>query len=222
MAIRKVIFAPGEYFHIYNRGNDKRKIFHDNNDYHHFLKLLYLSNSSKNFVVRDFLNKDIYSVDRGDLLVQIGAYCAMPNHFHLLITPLKENGLSKFMQKLSTGLSMHYNLKYSRTGSLFGGKFKAEHADNDMYLKYLFSYIHLNPIKLIQADWKENGIKHLDKTCEYLRKYYFSSYLDYLEKMRPENLIVTRNNFPDYFPDKNFFEKEILEWININTEARPM
>lgn len=209
MSLRKVAFTPGEYFHIYNRGNDKRKIFHDNNDYHYFLKLLFLVNSERNFKIRDL--KDVYTVERGDQLVHIGAYCAMPNHFHLLLTPLKENGLSKFMQKLSTGLSMHYNVKYNRAGSLFQGKFKAEHASDDVYLKYLFSYIHLNPIKLMQSDWRADGIKDLGKAKNYLRKYYFSSYSDYLEENRPENSIITRNGFPNYFPDKNSFENEILD-----------
>ncbi len=219
MAIRKIPFVPGEYFHIYNRGNDKRQIFHDNYDYEHFLKILYLSNSENNFAIRD-IDKNIYSVDRGRQLVGIGAYCAMPNHFHLLITPLEEKGLSKFMQKLNTSISMYYNNKYSRTGSLFEGRFKAEHASDDNYLKYLFSYIHLNPVKLLQANWRDEGIKDLNATYDYLRKYYFSSYLDYLGEPRPENLIINRQNFPDYFPNKESFEKEIMDWIN--TEVRPM
>jgi len=219
MALRKVEFVPGEYFHIYNRGTDKRVIFHDNNDYHHFLKLLYLSNSENNFKVRD-VSKTIYSVDRGEQLVHIGAYCAMPNHFHILMTPLKERGLSKFMQKISTGLSMHYNVKYKRTGSLFQGKFRAEHADNDTYLKYLFSYVHLNPVKLIQSDWRECGIKDLEETKDYLKKYYFSSYLDYIGDGRLETSIINRSSFPEYFQSKQSFEKEIFDWIN--PQARPV
>ncbi len=213
MANRKINFAPGEFFHIYNRGNDKRQIFHDNHDYHYFLKLLYLSNSENNFAIRD-IDGDIYCIDRGKQLIDIGAYCAMPNHFHLLITPLEESGLSKFMQKLSTGISMYYNNKYSRSGSLFQGRFKAEHASEDTYLKYLFSYIHLNPIKLIQKDWKEKGVEDASRAQGYLRNYYFSSYLDYLEDGRPESSIINRTKFPDYFPNKITFEKEILDWLN--------
>ncbi|MEK7187042.1 MAG: transposase [Patescibacteria group bacterium] len=223
MTNRKVPFAPREYFHVYNRGNDKRQIFHDNSDYHHFLKLLFLANSENGFVIRD-ISKNIYSIDRGKQLVHIGAYCAMPNHFHLLVTSLKERGLSRFMQKFSTGLSMYYNTKHKRTGTLFEGRFKAEHVDQDTYLKYLFSYIHLNPVKLIQPDWKENGIKDSKTTKDYLRKYYFSSYLDYLNEQRPENLILNRASFPNYFRSKVSFEKEILDWISLKstTEVRPL
>lgn len=220
MALRKIAFLPGEYFHIYNRGNDKRTLFHNNSDYQYFLNLLFLVNSEKNFKVRDL--KDIYSVERGKQLVSIGAYCVMPNHFNILLTPLKEGGLSKFMQKLSTGLSMRYNLKYGRTGSLFEGKFKAEWAGNDTYLKYLFSYIHLNPIKLIQTDWKLTGIKNIEETKDYLKNYRFSSYLDYLEESRPEKLIIDRGEFPNYFPNKNSFEKEIFDWISAHPQARPV
>lgn len=220
MAVRQVPFVPGEYFHIYNRGNDKRKIFHDNNDYQYFLNLLFLVNSEKNFKIRDL--KDVYSTERGEQLVQIGAYCAMPNHFHLLVTPLKEGGLSRFMQKLTTGLSMHYNIRYKRTGSLFQGKFKAEHADGDTYLKYLFSYIHLNPVKLIQTDWKDVGVRDLENAKSYLKKYYFSSYTDYLGDKRQENSIIDKSGFQDYFPDEKLFEKEIFEWLSTNTQARPV
>jgi len=220
MPDRKVAFVPGEYFHIYNRGTDKRKIFHDYKDYRYFLKLLFITNSEKSFKIRDL--KDVYIIERGEQLVHIGAYCAMPNHFHLLITPLKEGGASKFMQKLSTGLSMHYNVKYNRTGSLFEGKFKAEHVSNDNYLKYLFSYIHLNPVKLIQPDWKTAGIKDLNIVKNYLNKYYFSSYLDHLGENRSENLIINKQSFPNYFPDKNSFENEILDWITLDTQERPV
>jgi REP element-mobilizing transposase RayT len=212
MAIRKVEFLPGEYFHIYNRGNDKREIFHDNSDYHYFLKLLFICNSEDSFKIQRS-PQNIYGIERGEPLVHIGAYCAMPNHFHLLITPHREQGLSKFMQKLSTGLSMHYNTKYHRTGTLFEGKFKAEHVNEDRYLKYLFSYIHLNPIKLIQSDWREKGIDELDKAKDYLSTYYFSSYLDYLEEQRPERLILNRSVFPPYFPHKSSFLQEIGDWI---------
>src|SRR3989344_759190 len=209
---RKMAFVPGEYFNIYNRGTDKRHIFHDNTDYQHFLKLLFLSNSEKSFVIRD-LAEEVFSFDRGKQLVHIGAYCVMPNHFHILLVPLEEFGVSKFMQKLSTGLSMYYNIRYERTGTLFEGRFKAEHANDDIYLRYLFSYIHLNPIKLIQSNWKESGIKDVEKAKNYLKKYYFSSYPDYLGEQRSENLIINRSQFPEYFPTKASFEKEIFDWI---------
>src|SRR3989344_8568343 len=139
MSIRKITFSEGEYYHIYNRGNSKQTIFHDKSDYDRFIKLLFLSNGENNFKIYK-ISKNIYEVDRGRRLVGIGAYCLMPNHFHLLITQTDKGSITRFMQKVSTGYSMYYNKKYQRSGALFEGKFKAEHADNDNYLKYLFSY----------------------------------------------------------------------------------
>lgn len=214
---RKIPFVPGEYFHIYNRGTDRRVIFQDNNDYENFLKLLFLSNSDKNFKISNLPN-DIYLFERGNQLVNIGAYCAMPNHFHLLITPVVKGGVSKFMQKLSTGISMHYNTKYNRTGTLFEGRFKAEHIRGDRHLKYLFSYIHLNPVKLIQPDWKEKKVKNPNEVLRFLKKYYFSSYLEYSKETRKENLIINKSVFPNYFKSSSLINKELLEWITFEVK----
>ena len=217
MSIRKVNFVRGEYYHIYNRGNSKQKIFHDNQDYNHFIDLLYLLNTKQNlnlFHLNRKSNFSVYDIDIDDKLVSIGVYCIMPNHFHILITQIEENGISKFMQKLTTAYVMYYNKKYKRTGSLFEGKFKAEHADNDRYLKYLFSYIHLNPVKLIQKDWKDRGIKDKSIVLDYLNKYKYSSYLDFIGENRVQNKILDINYFPKYFSNKTSFTKEIFEWLN--------
>ena len=139
----------------------------------------------------------------------------MPNHFHILITEKTNGGISKFMQKLSTAYSMYYNKKYKRIGGLFEGKFKSQHADTDRYLKYLFSYIHLNPIKLIQRDWKENGIKNKKEAINHLNKYIYSSYLDFIGEKRIQNKILNKESFPKYFPNRTSFVKEIFEWLSL-------
>jgi len=173
--------VEGEYYHIYNRGNSKQRIFRDKSDYERFLGLLFACNSSENFKI-DNLNKkeSLLNYPRGKQIVYIGAYCLMPNHFHILITDAGEENVSKFMQKLITAYVMYFNKKYQRTGSLFEGKFKAEHAGSDRYLKYLFSYIHLNPIKLVEPKWKEKGIQNKSKVLKYLEEYQHSSCLEYL------------------------------------------
>lgn len=220
MSIRKVNFASGGYYHIYNRGNSKQIIFKDDQDYKRFVSLLYLSNTKKNFNIKD-ISKEIFSFDCGQNLVSIGSWVLMPNHFHILITQTEEGGISKFMQKLTTAYSMYYNKKYERTGVLFEGKFKSEHVNNDRYLKYLFSYIHLNPVKLIQKDWKEKGIDNKVQAIEFLKNYKYSSYLDYLEEDRIQNKILNKSSFPKYFPNKGAFTKEIFEWLSYTPEARP-
>ena len=104
----------------------------------------------------------------------------MPNHFHIYITPTPrqrlgvgvnnsdENQVGVFMQKLCTSYSMYFNRKYKRVGKLFEGSFKSVHVENDNQAKYYFSYILLNPVKLIDPKWKEKGIKNSKKTFDFL------------------------------------------------------
>ena len=217
MSIRKVNLVSGEYYHIYNRGNSKQKIFHDNEDYFRFMSLLYACNSKNNFRVFTLTKEESpYDFERGKQLVSIGAHCLMSNHFHIIITQIDNNGISKFMQKVTTAYVMYYNKKYKRTGGLFEGKFKSKHLNDERYLKYIFSYIHLNPIKIIQKDWKEIGIKNKKEAIEYLRNYQYGSYLDYLGIKRVQNMILNTEAFPKYFPNKKLFLKEIFEWLNYN------
>ena len=214
MAQRIFSFAEGEYYHIYNRGTDRRIIFIDNVDRQRFIDLLYLSNSVAPVdirLVRKY-NHSVFDVVRENLLVYIGVYCLMPNHFHILLTPALENGITIFMQKVLTGYSMYFNKRHSRHGVLFEGRFKARHVNYDEYLKYLFSYIHLNPVKLIQSDWKDVGIRDIAKVKKYLDGYKYSSLHDYFGE-RVEGSILDREKFPEYFSSKTEIDSELLEWL---------
>ena len=117
--LRKDPFITGEYYHIYNRGIDKRVIFKSENDYKRFIMLLYICNSKDNlFRLDNLINQqqkefnEIMILDRGELIVSIGAWCLMNNHFHLLIKQEIDGGITKFMRKLGTGYSMFFNIKY--------------------------------------------------------------------------------------------------------------
>jgi putative transposase len=215
MSVRKVKLVSGEYYHIYNRGNSKQKIFLDQEDYFRFMGLLYACNQKDNLKVGN-LNKGqtLYDIERNESLVDIGAYCLMPNHFHLLLTQSEDKNISNFMQKLSTSYSMYFNKKYNRTGGLFEGKFKSQYVNEDRYLKYLFSYIHLNPVKLIQKDWKEKGIENKKEAINFLNQYHYSSYLDFLGEKRVQNKILNIKAFPNYFSNKESFLDEIFEWLS--------
>ena len=213
---RNVVFTPDEFYHIYNRGTDKRSIFSNRTDYERFLTLLYLSNNKKSVQLHNqpkttFVER--ISTERSDLIVDIGAYCLMPNHFHLLIKEKIENGISNFMQKLTTGYTMYFNKRNERTGALFQGRFKATHAKEDRYLKYLISYIHLNPIKTIEPEWKENGIKDKEKAKNFLKQYRYSSYLDYCGKSRLEEKIINKTVLPKYFDSINSFRETVRSWL---------
>ena len=192
----------------------------DTADYIRFIELLFLSNSTKPVNIRN-VRRDydsVYDFDYGDRLVSIGAYCLMPNHFHILATPVIEGGLSTFMNKLSTGYSMYFNKRYQRTGSLFQGSFRSQHADSDEYLKYLFSYIHLNPIKLIQSDWKEVGIKDVDAAFRHVSTYQYSSLSGYLGMSEIQEKILNPEKFPEYFPSPESIKNELFEWLVYNPD----
>lgn len=215
MTTRTISLAVGEFYHLYNRGVDKRTIYLDSHDYRRFIELMYLCNSSTAINVRN-IHKDLTTVfdfEAGDPLVAIGAYCLMPNHFHILATPLVEGGLSTFMGKLGTGYSMYFNKKFKRTGALFQGTFKSEHASRDEYLKYLYAYIHLNPVKLINKDWKEQGIKDAAKSFDFAASFQYSSLPDYLGKLREEKAIINPVPFPEYFSTAGDIRAELFEWL---------
>ena len=221
MTVRKIPFTTEEFYHIYNRGNSKQEIFLDDKDRDRFAKLLYLCNSTKNIRFReDIIDQkiDAWDFDRGEAVVSIGAWVLLPNHFHLYLTTpprscLGETSISTFLQKLCTAYSMYFNKKRGRTGSLFEGKFKSTHIDNEQYAKYNFSYIHLNPVKLIDPFWKEEGTKDYKKALNFLDKYPWNSYQDYRGKKRPENKIISPEDFPDYFSDPKVFDEEIFDWL---------
>ncbi len=227
MSIRKVDFVQGEYYHIYNRGNSKQKIFLDDRDRERFLKLLYLCNSKQridfsNDIVKRKINA--WDFEKGESIVNIGAWVLMPNHFHLYVTPKTEallpsgNAVSDFMQRVLTAYSKYFNAKYRRSGSLFEGKFKAVHMEKDVQAKYLFSYIHLNPLKLMDPGWKGREVKNKKKALRFLNSYIWSSYAEYIGAIRPENKIISRIDFLNYFSTRRDFEREIFDWIQVTSE----
>ncbi len=221
MVTRTVEFAPQEFYHVYNRGTDKRIIFESPEDYQRFLSLLYLANSTKSVSIKDIkkTHKNIYEFERGENLVAVGAYCLMPNHFHLLLTPLAEQGISKFMSKLMTGYSMYFNKKYERTGGLFESRFKAKHSDSDEYLKYLFSYIHLNPVKLFKSN--ESDDTYFDMTKKIYNDvclYPYSSLMAYINHEYLSSRILNQEHFPRYFSTATDVKSELLDWISFGTE----
>ncbi len=214
---RKVSFAVGEFYHLYNRGVEKRVIFMDDDDHKRFVSLLSVCNSHESINLSEHYQfggtyNDLFQTPKSPL-VAIGAYCLMPNHFHILAREISEKGISKFMLKLATAYSMYFNAKYARKGRLYEGTFRAKHATDDPYLKYLFAYIHLNPVKLIEPEWKKHHIKDREAAKKFITSYPYSSYQDYIHRERIEKNILTQKEFPDYFSSKTEFDDYIDDWI---------
>ncbi len=223
--LRKDPFITGEYYHLYNRGIDKRVIFKSVRDYRRFMMLLYLANSTKSFRLDDILKKqqknfeEILIMDKDKSLVAIGAWCLMPNHFHLMVRQEVDGGITKFMKKLGTGYSMYFNIKYERQGALFGGLFKSKLVDaDDNYMKQLFAYIHLNPLDTVFYNWQENIEKSSLDMKEFLDRYEYSSYQDFLGVDRIEKHLLNLIVFPDYFEEQDSF-RNFVEGYYIEIEG---
>jgi len=190
--------AEGEWYHCYNRGTDKRRIFNEERDYDRFLMLLYLANSNVRLHVSDIgrggqgptLDR-ILEMERGDPLVAVGAYSLMPNHFHLLLRPAQPGGVALFMQKVSTGYSMYFNKIHERTGTLFEGKFKSKHVSTDNYFRRLVNYIHANAAELYDPGWKQGIIKNEKVLKKNLLAYRFSSLAEYQPRSTKSGIVDT-------------------------------
>ncbi|MEX0918509.1 MAG: transposase [Candidatus Paceibacterota bacterium] len=226
MGNRTVNLAEGEYYHLYQRGTNKDQIFSDNKDRLRFLLLLHIANLDQSVHLSDYWNNgnpesDVFSIPSGKKRASIGAYCFMPNHFHLLMKETNEGGISRFMQKLTTGYSMYFNKKYNRSGSLFERPFKVKHINDDEYLRYMFAYIHLNPIRVKDPEgWGGKKIKDKIKARDFLKNYRYSSYLYYTGVGRPEDVILDPEVFPEYFNQDNTFQDFLQDWIDLDEDEK--
>jgi len=138
------MLRPGQCYHIYNRGNNKERIFVDDQDYLNFLKRFKLAlfgnpgfDSSRNRIRIKPLPEGAFN---------ILCYCLMPNHYHFLIRQNTVKGIDRLIAKVTTSYAKYFNLRYGFIGNLFQDRFKAKHVDNDSYLTYLSAYIHNNPV----------------------------------------------------------------------------
>ena len=211
---RKVEISLDEFYHIFNHGNGDRLIFLDDKDKERFVKLLYLTNGRNSFDFENLTYGQEFLFDRGDPLVAIGAWCLMDNHYHLLLKEIEEGGISKFMHKLATSYTMYFNARHKKRGSLFESCFRLKHLSWDEYLRHMFAYIHLNPVKMIEPRWKEVGLKDLPAVKDFLETYKFSSYLDYLGCFRLENKILNKEAFPEYFSNSQEIKNEMMSWLD--------
>jgi len=151
---RKTVFSTGEYYHVFNRGVDKRQIFLNERDYQRFMGLLFAGNNSgKKVHVSNHVDETgrihdaLFEKERTQL-VDIVAFCLMPNHFHLLVhNTASDDALSRFMKSISVGYAMYFNKKNQRTGRLWENDFKAKHVNTESYLRKAFEYIHQNPFE---------------------------------------------------------------------------
>ena len=190
--------VKGEIYHIYNRGVEKRKTFMDNEDRERFVRSLFVFNDQNPFHnFKKQQGKGKFEVrlrieeDMREALVEILAFVLMPNHFHLMVKQITENGITEFMRKLGTGYTNAFNIKYQRVGPLFQGKYKIAHIKTDRHLLYLPYYIHLNPLDLMDQEWRDGSLKNLKKAKNFLASYDWSSHHDYAGESKFPDILET-------------------------------
>jgi len=191
-------YIANGYYHIYNRGVEKRLIFQDQQDYSVFLGYLkeYLTPKNEKGLRMRLSYPDISSKEKDRILkflrmnnfadeITLLAYCLMPNHFHLFIKQKSANSIDKFMQSLCTRYTMYFNRKYKRVGSLFQGVYKAVHIISEKQFLHLSRYIHRQALA-------SQGETLEDQPC---------SYPEYLSKRRTE--WIKPDEILNYFSTSN-------------------
>lgn len=234
MPYRKEEFINNEIYHIVLRGIDDNLIFKDIDDYYRGIFSIYEFNNIKPVSIkhrREIINRFKKSIrgrasdtlrlmpDERDKPVEILTFCFMPNHIHLLLKQLKDNGITKFMSKIGTGYGGYFNRKYSRKGYVFQNRFFAVHIENDEQLRTVFVYIHTNPISLIEPKWKEIGIKGPEKVIEFLENYKWSSYSDYIGKKNFPS-VTERKFITELIGNEQKCKEFVDNWVRYKGEIR--
>ncbi len=132
----RLLESSGEFFHLYNRGVNRERIYFSDSDYLQFT---------------DLLNEKL---DRDELLLH--AYVLMPNHFHLILQQLVPRAMSTLQKITCEAYAKSTNKQRTRTGHLFQSRYKLKHIQDQRYLMHLSRYIHLNPVQAHLVDRPED------------------------------------------------------------------
>ncbi|MBI2021863.1 transposase [Candidatus Daviesbacteria bacterium] len=193
MPQRFLPLVTNQFYHIFNRGTEKRTIFESSRDYNRLIKSMsYYQIQGPKPSFSKFFQPKTLNIDFSKKIVDILVYCFMPNHFHLLIKQVKDGGLSEFMSKVSNSYTKYYNTKYDRVGPLLQGEFKAVLIESDEQLVHVSRYIHLNPLvsnlvkELLDYPWSSykeyinntTGVCSKDEILSFFRS--FKDYQDFI------------------------------------------
>jgi len=205
MAYRKTVLANNEIYHAYNRGVEKRPIFVIRKDY---LRFITLANYYRfaNCPIKFSHFKQLSAEERNNILarldkeskklVDIIAFCLMPNHVHFLLKQLIDNGISKFMAKITSAFSHYFNVRHERVGHLFQGNFGAVRIENDEQFMHVSRYIHLNPVT-----------SYLIK-IEDIDDYDYSSFPEYIGR---ESGFCNTKEILSYFKNQDDYKKFVYD-----------
>lgn len=191
-------FAENCFYHVFNRGVEKRTIFLDEQDYRIFLYYLSIYSLPLDKVVLKYPNLPLrlQSKNLHDE-INIISYCLMPNHFHLLLQQLTVDGVSKLLKQLTNAYTFYFNQKYQRVGGLVQGSFKAALIETDDILLHISRYIHLNPL---MAEIVDN-----------LNTYEWSSYREFIYPNNGGMCLI--EPILSNFSTENSYEKFVLDQV---------
>lgn len=198
--MHKTPFVAGEFYHIYNRGVDKRNIFTNQEDLNRFIQSMIefnviepIGSIYENSFIKNQLGNETSKLPT-EKLINIIAHCLNPNHFHLILEAKEDNGISEFIKRLSGGYTKYFNNKYARSGSLFQGVFKSVHIDSNEYLLYASAYVNLND--------EVHGIHQLGSEASKLVRSSFGEYAN-MEEVGDGNELCKKDIILDQFKNRN-------------------
>lgn len=197
MPYRTTPLVNGQFYHVFNRGVEKREIFTNKREYVRFLESTAYYQKANPPTKFSRSTEDQRKSKSDKKIVEIIAYCLMPNHFHLLLQQLQDNGISTFIRKLTNSYTRYFNTKNERIGPLFQGQFKAVRVESDEQLLHLTRYIHLNPL--------------VGYVVKDLRNFEWSSYLIYINQ--GNNQICQKNAIEKLISLKGY-EQFVLDQID--------
>lgn len=209
-----------DFYHLLNRGVDKRDVVCDDSDRLRFVQNLFVMNDMH------YAPHNLWSRSRRVLqtecepLVRIHAWCLMSNHYHLLVSPLDDNdkNISRFVQKLNMGYSKYFNEKYQRVGALWQGKTKKLHIERDGHFLHIPYYIHLNPLDINMPEWRSGKVRSVRTALENLNTYRWSSFLDYWGKKNFPS-VIDNSELSEILGSANHQRSVIADIIKIDSGA---
>ena len=214
--MQRVKPSEGEIYHVYNRGIEKRKVFLDEEDHLRFIHDLFEFNdrapAGKMYDKKQLAEVGSPHIGKREFIVEVLAFCLMPNHYHLLLRQITENGIPEFMQKIGTGYTGFFNKKYVRVGALFQGKYKLVHVKEEAHFVHLPYYIHLNPLDLITPEWRDDSIADIPKATSFLERYRWSSYPDYIGRKNFPS-VTQREFILGFFGGTAEYKRSMLDWL---------
>lgn len=212
------------YIHVLNRGVDKRNVFLDSQDHARFIHGMYIFNhqgkSPRNLHRNTDVQHPMLHIERDEreTLVRIHAFCLMPNHYHMLVTPRDMESLSRFMKRLNMGYAKYFNERYTRDGALWQGKYKKIVIERDAHFLHIPHYIHANPLDLTHPEWRTSGVVRATDAWKSLMEYRWTSLLDYVGIRNFPSVLYTRD-LSGMFTDKRVCKKDLLELITKKESA---